>query len=196
MKIALATKNAGKAAEIGRILEGSGVEIVSLQAFPGVELPPETGKTMRENALLKARHVFNSAGLPALADDSGLEVDFLGGAPGVYSARYSGEKATDEENWRKLLKELEGVPPEKRSARFRCALALVGLDGDEHLFEGVFEGSIAEAPRGFNGFGYDPVFIPLGMERTAAELAPEEKNRISHRARALEALKAFLAGRF
>lgn len=196
MKIALATKNAGKAAEIGRILEGSGVEIVSLQAFPGVELPPETGKTMRENALLKARHVFKAAGLPALADDSGLEVDFLGGAPGVYSARYSGEKATDEENWRKLLRELEGVPEEKRSARFRCALALVGFDDDEHLFEGVFEGSIAEAPRGANGFGYDPVFIPHGMGRTAAELAPEEKNRISHRARALEALKEFLAGRF
>jgi XTP/dITP diphosphohydrolase len=195
MKITLATKNAGKAAEIGRILEGSGVEIVSLQAFPFVELPPETGKTLRENALLKARHVFKAAGLPALADDSGLEVDFLGGAPGVYSARYSGEKATDEENWRKLLRELDGVAAEKRSARFRCALALV-FDDDEHLFEGVFEGSIAEAPRGLNGFGYDPVFIPLGMDMTAAELAPEEKNRISHRARALEALKVFLAGRF
>ncbi|CAG1064541.1 XTP/dITP diphosphohydrolase [uncultured bacterium] len=195
MKIALATKNAGKAAEIGRILEGSGVEIVSLKAFPGVELPPETGTTMMENALLKARHVFKSTGLPALADDSGLEVDFLGGAPGVYSARYSGEKATDEENWRKLLRELEGVPLEKRSARFRCAIALVGFDDEEHLFEGVFEGAIADAPRGANGFGYDPVFIPLGMDRTAAELAPEEKNRISHRARALEALKVFLSGR-
>jgi XTP/dITP diphosphohydrolase len=195
MKMALATKNAGKAAEIGRILEGSGVEIVSLQAFPGVELPPETGRSMRENALLKARHVFKSIGLPALADDSGLEVDFLGGAPGVFSARYSGEKATDEENWRKLLRELEGVPPEKRSARFRCALALVGFDDDEHLFEGVFEGAIAGAPRGSNGFGYDPVFIPLGMDRTAAELTPDEKNSISHRARALEALKEFLGGR-
>lgn len=195
MKVVLATKNAGKAREIGRMLEGSGVEIISLEGFPEVELPPETGKTMKENALLKARSVASATGLPALADDSGLEVDFLGGAPGVYSARYSGEKATDEENWKKLLRELEGVPAEKRGARFRCALALAGFDGQEHLFEGVFEGAIAEAPRGTNGFGYDPVFIAFGTGRTAAELAPDEKNRISHRARALEALKAFLSSR-
>ncbi|OGP14342.1 MAG: non-canonical purine NTP pyrophosphatase, RdgB/HAM1 family [Deltaproteobacteria bacterium GWA2_54_12] len=195
MKVVLATKNAGKAKEIGRILEGSGVEIISLEGFPGVELPPETGKTMDENALLKARAVSKATGLPALADDSGLEVDFLNGAPGVYSARYSGEKATDEENWKKLLRELEGVEVEKRTARFRCALAFVGFDENEYLFEGVFEGIIAEAPRGVNGFGYDPVFIALDTGRTAAELAPEEKNRISHRANALEALKAFLATR-
>src|SRR3990170_4712775 len=145
MKVVLATKNAGKAKEIGRMLEGSGVEIISLEGFPEVELPPETGKTMKENALLKARAAAGATGLPALADDSGLEVDFLGGAPGVYSARYSGEKATDEENWKKLLRELEGVPAEKRAARFRCAIALVGFDAEEHLFEGVFEGLIAEA---------------------------------------------------
>jgi XTP/dITP diphosphohydrolase len=195
MKVVLATKNAGKAKEIGRILEGSGVEIISLEGFPGVELPPETGETMEENALLKARAVAEATGLPALADDSGLEVDFLGGAPGVYSARYSGEKATDEENWKKLLRELEGVGGEKRTARFRCALALVGFDENEYLFEGVFEGSIAEAPKGTNGFGYDPVFIANETGRTAAELAPQEKNRISHRAHALEALKAFLSTR-
>lgn len=195
MKVVLATKNIGKAKEIGRILEGSGVEIISLEGFPSVELPPETGKTMDENALLKARAISKATGLPALADDSGLEVDFLGGAPGVYSARYSGEKATDEENWKKLLRELEGVGGEKRGARFRCALALVGFDENEYLFEGVFEGVIAEAPRGANGFGYDPVFIATGTGRTAAELAPEEKNRISHRARAIEDLKAFLASR-
>ncbi|MBI2399995.1 MAG: XTP/dITP diphosphatase [Deltaproteobacteria bacterium] len=195
MKVVLATKNTGKAKEIGRILEGSGVEIISLEGFANVELPPETGKTMEENALLKARAAAEATGLPALADDSGLEVDYLGGAPGVYSARYSGEKATDEENWKKLLRELEGVEAEKRTARFRCALALVGFDENEYLFEGVFEGVIAEAPRGKNGFGYDPVFIPLGSGRTAAELAPDEKNRISHRANALEALKAFLDSR-
>lgn len=195
MKVVLATKNTGKAKEIGRILEGSGVEIISLEGFAGIELPPETGKTMDENALLKARAVAKATGLPALADDSGLEVDFLGGAPGVYSARYSGEKATDEENWKKLLRELEGVAGEKRTARFRCALALVGFDENEYLFEGVFEGVIAEAPRGANGFGYDPVFIATETGRTAAELAPDEKNRISHRARALEDLKAFLASR-
>lgn len=193
MKVVLATKNAGKAAEIGRMLEGSGVEIVSLEGFPGVLLPPETGATMRENALLKARAVHMATGLPALADDSGLEVDSLGGAPGVFSARYSGEGATDERNWRKLLAELEGVPPEMRTARFRCALALVGFDEQEHVFEGVFEGAISDAPRGTNGFGYDPVFIASGTGRTAAELAPVEKNRISHRARALDALKAFLS---
>lgn len=195
MKVVLATRNAGKAKEIGRILEGSGVEIISLEGFPGVELPPEIGSTMEENALLKARAVAEKTGLPALADDSGLEVDFLGGAPGVYSARYSGEKATDEENWKKLLRELEGVPVEKRGARFRCAIALVGFDENEYLFEGVFEGSIAEAPKGTNGFGYDPVFIANETGRTAAELAPDEKNRISHRANALEALKAFLSTR-
>lgn len=195
MKVVLATKNAGKAKEIGRMLEGSGVEIISLEGFPEVELPPETGKTMKENALLKARAAAGATGLPALADDSGLEVDFLGGAPGVYSARYSGEKATDEENWKKLLRELEGVPAEKRGARFRCAIALVGFDADEHLFEGVFEGLIAEAPRGTGGFGYDPVFFVPEAGRTAAELAPDEKNRISHRARAIDALKAFLSTR-
>jgi len=195
MKVVLATKNAGKAKEIGRMLEGSGVEIISLEGFPEVELPPETGKTMKENALLKARAAAGATGLPALADDSGLEVDFLGGAPGVYSARYSGEKATDEENWKKLLRELEGVPAERRAARFRCAIALVGFDADEHLFEGVFEGLIAEAPRGTGGFGYDPVFFVPEAGRTAAELAPDEKNRISHRARALDALKAFLSTR-
>lgn len=195
MKVVLATKNAGKAMEIGRMLEGSGVEIISLEGFPEVELPPETGKTMKENALLKARAAAGATGLPALADDSGLEVDFLGGAPGVYSARYSGEKATDEENWKKLLRELEGVPAEKRAARFRCAIALVGFDADEHLFEGVFEGLIAEAPRGTGGFGYDPVFFVPEAGRTAAELAPDEKNRISHRARAIDVLKAFLSSR-
>ncbi len=195
MKVVLATKNAGKAREIGRMLEGTGVEIVSLEGFAGIALPPETGATMRENALLKARAVYRATGLPALADDSGLEVDFLGGAPGVYSARYSGENATDEENWRKLLAELEGVPSGKRTARFRCALALVGFDGSEHLFEGVFEGVIAEAPRGTNGFGYDPVFMASGTGKTAAELTPEEKNRVSHRARAIEALKIFLSAR-
>lgn len=195
MKVVLATKNRGKAAEIGRILEGSGVEIMSLEGFPGVDLPPETGNTMRENALLKARAVAMATGLPALADDSGLEVDFLKGAPGVYSARYSGENATDEENNRKLLRELEGVPQKMRAARFRCVIALAGLDKDEHLFEGTYEGSITEAPRGAQGFGYDPVFLVEGMGVTAAELSPEVKNRISHRAKALEALKTFLSTR-
>lgn len=195
MKVVLATKNRGKAAEIGRILEGTGLEILSLEDFPGVELPPETGKTMRENALLKARVSALATGMPALADDSGLEVDSLGGAPGVYSARYSGEKASDEENYGKLLRELEGVPEGRRTARFRCVIALVGFDDEERLFEGVFEGSITREPRGTGGFGYDPVFLVPEIGKTAAELRPEEKNRISHRGKALEALKIFLSGR-
>lgn len=195
MKAVLATKNRGKAFEVARILEGSGVEIISLGDYPEVTLPPETGKTMKENALLKARAVSKATGLPALADDSGLEVDYLDGAPGVYSARYSGENATDEENYRKLLRELEGVSQEKRTARFRCVIALVGFDDDEHLFEGVFEGAITDAPRGSYGFGYDPVFLVPGMGKTSAELTPDEKNKISHRAKALEALKTFLLSR-
>ena len=192
MKVVLATRNKGKAREIDRILEGTGVDIVSLDEFPGVSLPPETGATMKENALIKAAAVLAATGLPALADDSGLEVDFLGGAPGVYSARFAGEDATDEENWRKLLKELEGVPIAKRTARFRCVMALVGLDGGERCFEGVFEGVIADGPKGSNGFGYDPVFLISSKGMTSAELSPDEKNSISHRARALDALKSYL----
>lgn len=195
MKVVLATKNRGKAVEIARILEGAGLSIISLAEFPEAVLPPETGATMKENALLKARAVAKATGLPALADDSGLEVDALGGAPGVYSARYSGENATDEENYGKLLKELEGVPQEKRTARFRCVIALVGYDSEERLFEGVFEGSITDAPRGVHGFGYDPVFLVPVTGKTSAELLPEKKNRISHRAKALDELKAFLSTR-
>ena len=193
MKVVLATRNKGKAREIGRILFGSGVEIVSLDEFPGVTLPPETGATMKENALIKARAASIVTGLPALADDSGLEVDFLGGAPGVYSARFAGDGATDEENWRKLLKELEGVPASKRTARFRCVMALVGVDGGERCFEGVFEGVITGEPKGSNGFGYDPVFLIPSKGMTSAELSPDEKNSISHRAKALDALKSYLA---
>jgi len=195
MKVVLATSNRSKASEIGRMLEGTGVEILSLASFPGAILPPETGSTMKENALIKARAASLATGLPALADDSGLEVDFLDGAPGVFSARFAGEGATDEDNWKKLLNELDGVPAEKRSARFRCAIALVGLDANERCFEGVLEGVITEGPRGSNGFGYDPVFFIPVEGRTSAELSPEEKNRISHRARALEELKSYLSGR-
>jgi len=193
MKVVLATRNKGKAREIGRILFGSGVDIVSLDEFPGISLPPETGATMKENALIKARAVSVSTGLPALADDSGLEVDFLGGAPGVFSARFAYDGATDEQNWRKLLKELEGVPASKRTARFRCVMALVGFDDGERCFEGVFEGVIAGGPKGSNGFGYDPVFLIPSKGMTSAELSPDEKNSISHRARALDALKSYLA---
>lgn len=189
MKAVLASTNRGKAKEIGEMLKDIGVEIVALDEYPSIKLPPETGKTFIENALLKARHVAENTGMTALADDSGLEVDYLGGRPGVRSARYAGEGATDEENFKKLLAELEGVPGEKRGARFRCALALVSPDGREEVSEGVFEGFITEAPRGKNGFGYDPVFFVPEKGMTAAELSPEQKNSLSHRAKALMELK-------
>lgn len=195
MKVVLATRNRGKAAEMARILEGSGIELVTLDEYPELVLPPETGQTFAENSLDKARFVARETGLCALADDSGLEVDALGGRPGVRSARYSGEGATDRQNFEKLLAELKGAGPDKRSARFRCALAFVERGGGEHIFEGSFEGVIAEAPRGSGGFGYDPVFVVPEKGLTAAELAPGEKDRISHRAKAVEAFKAFIAGR-
>ena len=188
-KILLATANKSKIAEIKHILEGLGVGIVTLDDYPGLKLPPEDGSTFRENALIKARFVAAKTGVMALADDSGLEVDFLGGRPGVYSARYAFDGAGDRENYLKLLKELEGVPKEKRRARFRCAVALVSPDGEEEVFEGSFEGTITDVPRGSSGFGYDPFFFITEMQKTAAELTPNEKNTMSHRAKALEKLK-------
>lgn len=192
MEIVIATKNRGKASEIREILKGLDVKLLTLEDFPGLDLPPEGTGTFMENALAKARFVSVAAKRPALADDSGIEVDFLRGRPGVLSARFAGEGASDEENYRKLLKELEGAPPDQRRARFRCAMAFVEPGGGEHVFEGVFEGSIAAAPRGVHGFGYDPVFLVPGEARTAAELAPEEKNSISHRARALAEFRKWL----
>ncbi len=192
MKLILATGNRSKVKEIVEILAPAGLEILSLDAYPSIVLPPETGSTFKENALAKARFVASATGMAALADDSGLEVDALSGAPGVLSARYAGEDATDEENWAKLLKELKGVAA--REARFRCVMALVvpGERSSERSFEGTLEGSISTAPAGLGGFGYDPVFRVAGMDRTAAELTREEKNAISHRADALAGLKKWL----
>lgn len=195
MKLVVATRNRGKAKEISAMLEGTGVEAVTLNEYPSLILPPETGRSFRENALIKALFVADATGLPALADDSGLEVESLGGAPGVFSARYAGESASDRENCLKLLSALEGVPAGKRGARFRCAVAFVEPGRGEEVFEGEFEGEIAAGPRGSGGFGYDPVFVVPGRGLTVAELPPGEKDRISHRARALSAFKAFLAGR-
>ncbi len=195
-KILLATSNRGKIKEITHILEGLDLELVTLDDYPGLQLPPEYGSTFRENALIKARAASAKAGVAALADDSGLEVDSLGGRPGIYSARYAGDGASDRDNWLKLLKELEGVPVEKRGARFRCVLALVWTGGAEEFFEGSLEGVIASEPKGTNGFGYDPVFFIPGTGKTAAELTPNEKNSLSHRAKALEKLKNSLEKRF
>ncbi len=168
------------------------VEVLSLQAFPGVPEVEEDGLTFHENALKKAREVSCYTSEVVLADDSGLEVDELKGEPGVHSARYSGPTATDEDNNRMLLGKLQGVPKEKRGARFRCVLVLYGPDGKSESFEGTWQGEITFEPRGTMGFGYDPLFLDRTQGLTAAELPPEIKNRISHRGQALAKFKAWL----
>ena len=194
MKLVLATGNAGKLREI-RALLGDDFEVVS-QGELGIEDAIEDGDTFRANALIKARHACAASGLAALADDSGLEVDALGGAPGVRSARYAGPTADDRANVEKLLRALDSVPLPGRGARFRCCMVyLAGVDAEPEFFEGAWEGRIAPVPAGDGGFGYDPVFIPDGVEVTAAELEPGVKNRLSHRAQALEKLLAAIMPR-
>jgi XTP/dITP diphosphohydrolase len=192
MRLLIATRNRGKKAEYAELLAGLDLELVSL-ADLGIEHEvPEQGATFAENALAKARAYAALSGLVALADDSGLEVDALGGAPGVFSARYAGEDASDEDRYRRLLAEMEGIPEGQRSARFRCVIAIVWPDGRERTAAGSCEGCIALAPRGEHGFGYDPVFYVPEYVCTMAELAPEVKNRISHRARAAQAARPLL----
>lgn len=191
--LVLATRNKNKLRELTSILSDLPVRVESIASFPGAPDVEETGATMAENALLKARAAARHTGLWAMADDSGLEVDALDGRPGVYSARFAGPGATDADNNAKLLRLLEGVPDPLRTARFRCAIALVSPDGDEYVDEGVCEGVVAREPRGEGGFGYDPLFIVPEYGRTFAELPPEVKDRISHRARALAAAKRRLA---
>ena len=198
-RFVLATGNAGKAREIGALLGTAGIEILSQAEF-GLASAAETGATFVENALLKARHASAGSGLPAIADDSGLVVDALGGAPGIHSARYS-DDGGDAANVAKLLEELGELPAEQRGARFVCLAVLLRhpVDPLPVLCHGVWEGRIATAPRGTGGFGYDPVFIPAGHDCSAAELEPGEKNRLSHRGRAfgclLESLQADGAAR-
>ncbi len=187
--IVLATRNEGKAREFLTLLEGHAARVESLRAYAEIVLPPETGSTYRENAIAKALAVHAALGAPALGDDSGLEVDALGEAPGIRSARYAGPDANDRANNERLLRELRDVPPERRTARFWCALALVRGAGDVVVSEGVCEGRILDAPRGDGGFGYDPLFVPDGETLTFAELPWERKNAISHRARAVAALR-------
>ncbi len=190
MRVVLATKNAAKLAEVAAIIGGA-ADVVGLEALVGIGLPPEDGATYEENALVKARAVAGFAGAPALGDDSGLEVDALGGAPGVRSSRYAGAAGDAEANNDKLLRELESVPERNRGARFVCAAALVSPDGQEWLARGEVEGRIALVPRGNGGFGYDPLFIPEGYGRTFAEMTPSEKNAISHRTKAFRAIKKY-----
>jgi XTP/dITP diphosphohydrolase len=192
MKLVLATKNKNKIDEIKALTRDIPVEILTLEDFPALVLPPEEARSFIENALEKARFVARSTGLTALADDSGLEVAGLGGCPGVRSSRYAGEGATDKENNEKLLRELSGVGAERRKARFICIIALVEPSGHEVSFEGTCEGVIGTEPRGGYGFGYDPLFIVDEVGKTMAELPPEEKNKLSHRARAIERLKEWL----
>jgi XTP/dITP diphosphohydrolase len=191
-KVVLATGNPGKVREIQRILGDLGVAVVPQSEF-GVSDAEETGTSFVENALIKARHASVMTGLPAIADDSGLVVDALDGRPGVYSARYSGADATDESNIDKLLRELLGVPGEKRTAAFHCCAVFVSADDTTSLVaEGQWAGRILEQRRGTGGFGYDPVFFDPECGRTAAELGPELKNARSHRGKALAALADML----
>jgi len=189
VRVVLASGNAGKLRELAELLAPFEFQLVS-QASLGIETPPETGGTFVQNALLKARHAAAAASLPALADDSGIEVDALGGRPGIYSARFAGEGASDAANLGKLLEEIRNVPAVPVTARYQCVIAFVRAADDVQpiLARGTWEGSLISEPRGLGGFGYDPIFVPRGLSRTAAELDPKEKNSLSHRGQALRAL--------
>jgi len=186
-----ATNNPDKLREIKAILNGAGWVLLSLADFPPFPEPEEDGATLVENAMIKAREGFRQTGLITLADDTGLEVDALGGKPGVYSARFAGEAATYQDNVNRLLRELQGIPSEKRTATFRCVMALVG-EGMELWWRGDVQGVILSEPKGTSGFGYDPVFWCPELDKTFAEATLGEKNRVSHRARALAELKTQL----
>ncbi|MDD2769848.1 MAG: RdgB/HAM1 family non-canonical purine NTP pyrophosphatase [Methylococcus sp.] len=192
-KVVLASNNAGKIRELQALLASLDIEVVPQGAL-GIPDADETGSSFVENALIKARHAARCSGMPAIADDSGLEVDALGGAPGVYSARYAGPAASGGDNIGKLLRALEGVPAEHRAARFRCVMVLVRHAGDTEpvIAEGAWEGRIAEVSIGTGGFGYDPVFLVPDTGCSAAELPPEEKNRLSHRGLAVTSLASRL----
>ena len=183
MQIVLATHNKGKMSEINNLLSSS-YEVLTLDHFPNIKDIPETGKTLKENAFIKARTVFEMTGLPSLADDTGLEVESLGGDPGVFSARYAGEQASYQDNCEKLLKNMMRVPKEYREAKFRTVIAYKD-DNRELSCDGSVKGEIAQSPKGSFGFGYDSVFYYPPLEKTFAELSEEEKNSISHRGRAL-----------
>ncbi len=193
MRVVVATGNAGKLRELAALLDGLDLQLVA-QTGLGVGSIEETGSTFAQNALLKARHAARCTGLAAIADDSGLEVDALGGAPGLYSARYAGPMADDAANNARLIQALAEVPPEGRSARYRCVLAFVrdAQDPAPLVAEGAWEGCIVDEPRGSGGFGYDPHFWLPDRQCTAAELPAAEKNRISHRGIAMRCLREAL----
>lgn len=193
MKIVLATTNRKKVEEIRRIFKGFNIRFDTLDIYPGCPDVVEDGRTFRANARKKAIQIATFTGCPAIADDSGLEVDALGGSPGVFSARYAGTGADDHKNVKKLLKELATVRgASDRKARFVCCIAFALPDGHCKTFSGYSYGSIGKKERGFNGFGYDPVFFPKGYDRTFAELSGEEKDALSHRGKALQKLYYYL----
>jgi XTP/dITP diphosphohydrolase len=194
--LVLATRNKDKITELTRMLDGMPLDIRTLDNFPSIGELVEDADTLEGNALRKAHAVFRTTGLPSLADDSGLEVGYLIGAPGVHSSRYAGPGATYADNCTKLLRSMRGVPARRRGARFRCVLALVGPESVEHLAEGSIEGRIIEEPRGRNGFGYDPLFVPKGYTQTFAEMESSLKNTLSHRAQALTKMREILGQYF
>ncbi|EIJ79083.1 nucleoside-triphosphatase [Bacillus methanolicus PB1] len=191
-EVIIATKNRGKAKEFATMFEPKGIQVKTLLDYPEIGEIEETGSTFEENAVLKAESVAKQLGKMVIADDSGLMVDALDGRPGIYSARYAGEEKNDNANIDKVLKELEGVNDDERTARFYCALAVASPNQPTFTFSGTCEGLILKERRGANGFGYDPVFYVFEKGRSMAELLPEEKNQISHRANALRKLKEHL----
>jgi XTP/dITP diphosphohydrolase len=190
MRVVLATQNSHKLVEMRRILGEAGldIELVGTGEFPDLSDVAETGSTFAANALLKARSVCAETGLPSIADDSGLGVDALNGMPGIFSARWSGTHGNDLANLSLLLGQLTDVPDDRRGAAFHCAAAVVLPDGTERVVEGTIDGTLIREPRGSNGFGYDPIFVPVGETRTTGEMSAEEKDAISHRGRAMRAL--------
>lgn len=196
-RVVVASLNRAKAREIAEIFhdEELGFEVIGLGGFPKVSPAPETGDTFAANAIAKARLTAREVGLAAVADDSGLEVDALGGAPGIRSARFAGEGASDEDRYRKVLGLMGDIPEGRRGARFRCAAAFVNPEGDEFVAEGSCEGRIARQAAGSGGFGYDPIFVPEGYDCTMAELTAEQKHAISHRGRALRRLAKLIRQR-
>lgn len=188
MTIVLATTNKKKIEEIKRMFSGLNIQFLTLDSFPDCPTVVEDRKTFRENAIKKALNISKNTGYPAVADDSGLEVQALGSAPGIFSARYAGEKADDHENVKKLLREMKNLEGEDRNARFVCCIAFASPEGNYKTFTGYVRGVISKKQKGFNGFGYDPVFYPVGYNKTFAEMTDSEKDSLSHRGRAMKKL--------
>lgn len=186
LRVALATKNPGKVREVASILSDAPIELAGPD--PAWVPPPEDDPTYSGNVMLKARSLASVSSVPVLADDSGIEVDALNGGPGPRSARYAGDGASDEENLHKLIEVVRRTPERARGARYRCVAVLVTPSGEEHVAEATVEGTLITEPHGSGGFGYDPIFVPVGEKRTMAELSPEEKDAISHRGKAFRAL--------